>query len=174
VSLKAFALPFAMPAWLAIFCFQLCLLAATAFRVDQPNAGPTSGGGVITIPHNLGTWNAFWTPVITLHGMQIAASDLAVNNTQIRIKKVPPGPGCNDNFLTVWSDCTASGLCGGSADDGLVVRLNTTLNYELPSISMVEPILAQFGDDDAARTMIINGTNLGKTCPDKPTVQVSC
>lgn len=163
-----------MPARLAIFCVQLCLLAATAFRVDQQTAGPTSGGGVITIPHNLGTWNAFWTPVITLHGMQIAASDWAVNNTQIIIKKVPPGPGCSDNFLTVWSDCTAQGQCDGSANNGLVKRLDTILNYELPSISMVEPILAQFGDDDANRTMIINGTNLGKTCPEKPTVQVSC
>jgi hypothetical protein len=174
VSLKAFALLFAMPAWLAIFCVQLCLLAATAFVVEQPNAGPTSGGRVITIQNGI-DWNPFWTPVIKLQGMQIAATDWVVNNTEGKIRiKVPPGPGCEDHFLTVWSNCTANCTSDGNDNDGLVLRLNTTLKYEPPSISMIQPALAQFGtSDDDMRTMIINGTNFGKICPDIPTVQVS-
>ena len=185
VSHQAFALPFAMPAWLAFFCVQLCLFAAAQqannFNVEgqqnggpTPNAGPTSGGKVIAVTY-LDAWNANWTPVITLQGMQIAASDWVVNNTEGRIRiKVPPGPGCVDQFLTVWSDCTASNAqCGGSSHRNLVLRLNTTLNYEPPSISLVEPTLAQFVNDDNARSMTIHGTNFGKSCPDKPTVQVS-
>jgi hypothetical protein len=53
--------------------------------------------------------------------------------------------------------------------------LNTALNYDPPSISTVEPTLAQFGTDDNSRSMTIFGNNFGKPtgCPDKPSVQVS-
>jgi hypothetical protein len=171
--LQGFCHPFAMPSWLAMCCFQVCLVAATAFSVDQSSAGPTSGGGVITVTQSV-SWNQYWTPVITLHGMQIAATEWVVDNAQGKIRiKVPPGPGCVNNFLIIMSRCALNaGPCGG--DMGTVLRLSTTLNYDPPTISMVEPTLAQFGtSDDATRTMTISGTNFGKNCPDIPTVQVS-
>jgi hypothetical protein len=134
------------------------------YIVNPETAGPTAGGGTITIS---GTWDtANWTPVVTLQGMDVPVGSMWMTQTSLTIKS-PVGPGCANEFLDVN---TKSGP-GGSGQ--VTSRLKVVFCYDPPTISAVLPRPAQFGA--GSDSMTIYGTNFGRSsCPADgiPIVQV--
>jgi hypothetical protein len=132
------------------------------YIVNPETAGPTAGGGTITIS---GTWDtANWSPVVTLQGMDVPDGSMWMTQTSLTIKS-PVGPGCADEFLDVN---TKSGP-GGSGQ--VTSRLKVVFSYDPPTITAVLPRPAQFGA--GSDSMTIYGTNFGRSsCPALPIVQV--
>jgi hypothetical protein len=133
------------------------------YIVNPETAGPTAGGGTITIS---GTWDtANWTPVVTLQGMDVPVGSMWMTQTSLTIKS-PVGPGCADAFLDVN---TKSGPGSGQVTS----RLKVVFCYDPPTITAVLPRPAQFGS--GSDSMTIYGTNFGQSsCPADgiPIVQV--
>ncbi len=140
------------------------------YTVNPETAGPTSGGGTITIT---GTWNpAIHTPIVSIHGMLVAAASLWMTSTSLSIR-VPAGPGCTDPSLKVETkDChpLTDPPCDGGPNTQERVSV-ATYNYDPPTIIAVLPSPAQFGDGTASMTIF--GHNFGRSACTLPDVQVS-
>jgi hypothetical protein len=150
---------------LILFAFWFIVSPSTVevraqYIVNPETAGPTSGGGTITVS---GTWDtANWTPVVTLQGMNIPATSMWMTQTSLTIKS-PIGPGCTDAFLDVNTKS------GGQVTS----RLKVVFCYDAPTITAVLPRPAQFGS--GSDSMTVFGTNFGQSsCPADgiPVVQV--
>jgi hypothetical protein len=164
---ELFGMPSAHLLTLIVFAFWFIVRPSTVevqaqYIVNPETAGPTAGGGTITIS---GAWDtANWTPVVTLQGMIVPATSMWMTQTSLTIKS-PIGPGCTDAFLDVNSKTGASGT--------VTSRLKVVFCYDAPTITAVLPRPAQFGSVSADRSMTIFGTNFGRSsCPANPIVQV--
>ena len=151
------------PFWLAVAGLFFAASVGADYVLGPTTFGPTSGGSSITVT---GIWDPVsWTPVVTLQGIALTATDWFMTTTSLSIK-VHAVPGTS-LFLDVNSNCSSN--CSIN-NDGFRQRLYADVfSYDPPIITAVLPESAAFGGE----TMTIFGHNFGKTGGTAPSVTVS-